>query len=144
MTLFISIFSILMVILANHPSNSGALPKSNLQEEVLTELRLQRSLADRSKKPQKSAKNQQKNQERKSKRKGHKSAARPGKRAFDPNFEFRACDYLDLVEVGYRQNSDSNCSPGDKFIFKVLCLKLTNSTHTTLSILIVTIVWINE
>ena len=23
------------------------------------------------------------------------------------------------MEVGYRQKSDSNCAPGDKFIFKV-------------------------
>ena len=51
MTLFISIFSILMVILANHPTDSGAVPKSNLQEEVLTEVRLQRSLVEGHMKP---------------------------------------------------------------------------------------------
>ena len=84
MTLFISIFSILMVILANHPTDSGAVPKSNLQEEVLTEVRLQRSSAGShmKKRPKRAKKNQ-------------------GGRKFDPNFEFRACDYLDLVEVGY-------------------------------------------
>ena len=42
-----------------------------------------------------------------------------GGRKFDPNFEFRACDYLDLVEVGYRERSDFDCKPGDKFVFKV-------------------------
>merc|ERR1712198_727581 len=50
MTSFISIFSILMVILANHPTNSGAVPKSNKlqQQDALTELteRMQRSLAE--------------------------------------------------------------------------------------------------
>ena len=115
MTLFISIFSILMVILANHPTNSGAVPKSSLQEEVLTEVRLQRSVAEShkrgrklGKKQERSGKNQKKSakkQERKSKRKGKKSAkkdlTKPAKRKFDPNFEFKACDYLDLVEVGY-------------------------------------------
>merc|ERR1712212_928533 len=34
------------------------------------------------------------------------------------NFEFRSCDYLDLVEVGYRPGSDYDCSPGDQFLFK--------------------------
>ena len=134
MTLFISIFSMLMVMLANHPTDSGAVPKSNLQEEVLTEVRLQRSLAKRpsrigqGKKRQRSGNNQKKKQEPKSKRKGRKSAnrdeAKPAKgkfmsRKFDPNFEFRACDYLDLVEVGYRERSDFDCKPGDKFVFKV-------------------------
>ena len=130
MTLFISIFSILMVILANHPTNSGA---SNLQEEVISltsvitsswrfeapEVRLQRSerhmkpLKRGRKKHQRSKKNHNKSKKKqtgKSKRKGRKSAnrdeAKPAKgkfmsRKFDPNFEFRACDYLDLVEVGY-------------------------------------------
>ena len=32
--------------------------------------------------------------------------------------KFGHCDYLDLVEVGGRD--DSNCSPGGKFLFKVL------------------------
>ena len=113
MTLFISIFSILMVILANHPTDSGAVQKSNLQEEV----RLQRSLVEGSSKlgkkhqrSRKSHKNSAKKLKRKSKRKGNKSVKKsqpiPGKRKFmdgkfDPNFEFKACDYLDLVEVGY-------------------------------------------
>merc|ERR1719378_1737150 len=35
-------------------------------------------------------------------------------------FEFQACDYLDLVEVGYRLNSDYDCEPGDKFLFKAV------------------------
>ena len=52
MTLFVSIFSILMVILANHPANSGTVRKSN----------------------------------------------RRGKQ--DLEFEFKPCDYVDLVEVG--------------------------------------------
>jgi len=137
MTLFVSIFSILMVILANHPTNSGAVPKSNLQEKVLTEVRLQRSVAEShkrgrklGKKHERSGKKQKKSakkQERKFKRKGHKATkkdlTKPAKRIsrkFDPNFEFKACDYLDLAEVGYRQNSDSSCSPGDKFIFKAV------------------------
>merc|ERR1712181_87727 len=36
----------------------------------------------------------------------------------DTDFEFQACDYLDLVEVGYRQDSDYNCTQGSKFLFK--------------------------
>merc|ERR1711981_1267387 len=101
-----------------------------LQEEVITEVRLQRSLAEHHKRGrklgkmhQKSSKKQKKKQERKSKRRGHKPAKRKFMSGdFDPKseFEFRACDYLDLVEVGYRQNSSSNCSPGDKFIFKAV------------------------
>ena len=157
MTSFISIFSILMVILANHPTNSGAVPKSNKlqQQDTLTELteRMQRSLAEpeqshikpgkRGKKlakKQRPGKKRQKSamkQERKSKRKGVKSSksaktkpakkmngkeTRPSKRMKEKQggFEFQACDYLDLVEVGYRPNSDYNCEPGDKFLFKVL------------------------
>ena len=60
--------------------------------------------------------------QRKSPRKGQDSAKRNpaeervGKQA---GFEFRACDYLDLVEVGYRERSDFDCKPGDKFVFKV-------------------------
>ena len=131
-----------MVILANHPTNSGAVPKSNkLQEDALTELtgRMQRSLAESHMKPakrgrklakkQRSGKKRQKSakkQERKSKRKGNKSSKRgetkPARRISGKqgNFEFQSCDYLDLVEVGYRPGSDYDCSPGDKFLFKVL------------------------
>ena len=49
------------------------------------------------------------------------------------DFEFQACDYLDLVEVGYRQSSDYNCAPGQKFLFKVFSfsLKLTNFNRVT-------------
>ena len=36
------------------------------------------------------------------------------------NFEFSSCDYVDLVEVGHRKQSDYNCSMGDKFVLKVL------------------------
>ena len=35
------------------------------------------------------------------------------------DFEFQACDYLDLVEVGYRPGSDFNCAPGGEFLFEV-------------------------
>merc|ERR1719295_2430968 len=62
----------------------------------------------------------------KSKRKGVKSSkgaeTRPAKRKSGKQngFEFQACDYLDLVEVGYRPNSDYNCEPGDKFLFKAV------------------------
>merc|ERR1719385_12216 len=65
-------------------------------------------------------------QQRKSKRRGDKSSKRaetkPAKRmnGKEGGFEFRACDYLDLVEVGYRPNSDYNCEPGDKFLFKAV------------------------
>ena len=132
-----------MVILANHPTNSGAVPKSNKlqQQDALTELteRMQRSLAESHMKPamggrklakkQRSGKKRQKSakkQAMKSKRKGVKSPkraeTRPAKRMKEKQggFEFQACDYLDLVEVGYRPNSDYNCEPGDKFLFKVL------------------------
>ena len=34
----------------------------------------------------------------------------------DPD-RYNHCDYIDLVEVGYRE--DSTCKPGDKVIFKV-------------------------
>merc|ERR1719234_2360931 len=81
---------------------------------------------------QKSAKKNQKKsgkrQERKSRRRGqdkkNKVETKPaiakqrmsGKQ--DTDFEFQACDYLDLVEVGYRQDSDYNCTQGSKFLFK--------------------------
>ena len=131
-----------MVILANHPTNSGAVPKSNeIQQNALTELteRMQRSLAEghmktamggrKMTKKQRSGKKRQKSakkQAMKSKRKGVKSPkraeTRPAKRKSGKQggFKFQACDYLDLVEVGYRPNSDYNCEPGDKFLFKVL------------------------
>ena len=34
--------------------------------------------------------------------------------------KFGHCDYVDLVEVGYREGS--NCGPGGKFLFKVIFL----------------------
>merc|ERR1712198_73655 len=157
MTSFISIFSILMVILANHPTNSGAVPKSNKlqQQDALTELteRMQRSLAEPeqshmkpAKRGKKLAKKQRsgkkgkksaKKQEGKSKRRGGKSSKRaktkpvkrmngketkPSKRMKEKqsSFEFRSCDYLDLVEVGQRPNSDFDCGIGDKFLFKAV------------------------
>merc|ERR1719180_697550 len=131
MKMFISIFSILMVIMVNHSTNSGAVPESkNLQQQdVLPEVRMQRSaLAEPAKrrgpksgkKGKKSAKKNQKKstkQERKSRRRGQGSAKKSaetkpaiakqrmsGKQ--DTDFEFQACDYLDLVEVGYREDSD--------------------------------------
>ena len=80
---------------------------------------------------QRSAKKQKKSSKkrvtRKSKRKGHKSAERgerkPLKRMSgkqSENFKFRSCDYVDLVEVGHRKQSDYNCSVGDKFVLKVI------------------------
>ena len=33
--------------------------------------------------------------------------------------KFGHCDYIDLVEVGYRAGSINNCAPGGKFLFKV-------------------------
>merc|ERR1719385_351578 len=65
-------------------------------------------------------------QQRKSKRRGDKSSKRaetkPAKRMKEKqgNFEFRSCDYLDLVEVGHRLNSDFDCGIGDKFLFKAV------------------------
>jgi len=155
MTMFISIFSILMVIMVNmHSTNSGAVPGSkNLQErDVLPEVRMQRSaLAEPAKKRgkklgkkkqrsgkkgQKSAKKNQKKsakkQERKSRRRGGQESAKKRRPETKPaiskqsrmsgrqntDFKFQACDYLDLVEVGYRQSSDYNCAPGQKFLFK--------------------------
>ena len=141
MTSFVSIFSILMVILVNHSTNSGALQKSNLRQNI--EARMQRPVAESyikpakkgrkltkkhgetGKKHQKSFRSHKKSavqDQRKSPRKGQDSAKRNpaeervGKQA---GFEFRACDYLDLVEVGYRERSDFDCKPGDKFVFKV-------------------------
>ena len=138
MTLSISLFSIMMVILAsNHPTNSGAVPKSNLQQEVLANVRMQRSLAERNmehtrrgrkseKKRQKNQKKSAKKQERKPERKGHKTSKRvkavSGKRMSGTqrsDFELRACDYVDLVEIGHRQRSDWDCGQGQKFVFKV-------------------------
>ena len=34
----------------------------------------------------------------------------------DPD-RYKHCDYIDLVEVGYRE--DSLCEPGDQIVFKV-------------------------
>ena len=48
-----------------------------------------------------------------------KSVARGKGRQSEFNGTFQHCDYLDLTEVGYRQTSDFNCKPGDKFLFKV-------------------------
>ena len=33
--------------------------------------------------------------------------------------KFKHCDYLNLLEVGYRARSDFSCKAGDKFLFKV-------------------------
>ena len=33
--------------------------------------------------------------------------------------KFKHCDYLNLLEVGYRARSDFDCKAGDKFLFKV-------------------------
>jgi len=43
------------------------------------------------------------------------SARQIAKETADPD-RYKHCDYLDLVEVGYRQ--DSICKPGDKMVFK--------------------------
>merc|ERR1719180_527696 len=122
--------------MVNHSTNSGAVPGSKKlqQQDLLPEVRMQRSaLAEPAKKnrgqksgkkPQKSAKKSQKKsakrQEKKSRRRGqekkNKVETKPaiakqrmsGKQ--DTDFEFQACDYLDLVEVGYRQDSDYNCT----------------------------------
>merc|ERR1719234_788511 len=152
MNMFISIFSILVVIMVNHSTNSGAVPESKhlQQQDVLPEVRMQRSaLAEPAKKRgqksgkkrqrsgkkgQKSAKKNQKKsakrQERKSRRKDQDKSAKKSaetkpaiakqrmSRKQDTDFEFQACDYLDLVEVGYRQDSDYNCTQGSKFLFK--------------------------
>jgi hypothetical protein len=48
-------------------------------------------------------------QEEKTKPKAHQKEGR-----------FNHCDYIDLVEVGHRDNS--NCAPGGKFLFKVFIL----------------------
>ena len=47
----------------------------------------------------------------------------------DPD-RYNHCDYLDLVEVGYRQ--DSECKPGDKMVFKVgnFKFKMPRLKHT--------------
>ena len=48
----------------------------------------------------------------------------------DPD-RYKHCDYLDLVEVGYRE--DSICKPGDKMVFKVnylVAVKDFDGTHT--------------
>ena len=130
-----------MVILANHPTNSGAVPKSNKlqQQDALTELtERMRSLAESHMKlakrgrklatklrPGKKRQMSVNKQERKSKRRGVKSSKRaeskPAKRmnGKQGDFEFQACDYLDLVEVGYRPGSDFNCAPGGEFLFEV-------------------------
>ena len=42
--------------------------------------------------------------------------------------KFGHCDYIDLVEVGYRDGSISNCAPGGKFLFKVNRPPLLSST----------------
>ena len=81
MTLFISIFAILMVILGNHPPNSGAVQKLNLRKEVSTEFRTQRN-------------------GRKFTKKGDTVHGKKMRGKQDLDFEFKSCDYVDLVEVG--------------------------------------------
>merc|ERR1719300_99153 len=85
----------------------------------------------------KKGKKSAKKQERKSKRRGGKSSkgaktkpakkmngkeTKPSKRMKEKqsSFEFRSCDYLDLVEVGQRPNSDFDCKIGDKFLLKAV------------------------
>merc|ERR1719180_520207 len=92
MKMFISIFSILMVIMVNHSTNSGAVPESkNLQQQdVLPEVRMQRSaLADPAKKRglklgrkrQRSGKNGKKSAKKSQKKSAKKQGRKSGRKS---------------------------------------------------------------
>ena len=92
MTSLIPILAILIMVIINHSTDSGAVSESNPHKDL--QFRMSRSFEN-------------------SKNKKHKSSAVPGQK----QMELKHCDYIDLVEVGYRE--DSTCKPGDKVIFKV-------------------------
>ena len=146
MTSFISLFCLIVITVVVHPGNSGAVPSSSLQQDhPASNVRNQRSSGSprrplrrkhkKRQKPKNSVKRNQKlkrklrktkkRQERRSKAADkisakvvqEKSVAKTNERQSE--FNFQHCDYLDLTEVGYRQTSDFNCAPGDKFLFKV-------------------------
>ena len=164
MTSFISLFCLILITVVVHPGNCGAVPSSSLQQDhPASNVRNQRSLDSlgrplrrkhkKRQKPKTSGKKNQKlkrklrktkkRQERKSKAADKisaevvqkKSVARAKGRQSEFNGTFQHCDYLDLTEVGYRQTSDFNCAPGDKFIFKVctqniLCGVISNCSNS--------------
>ena len=163
MTSFISLFCLIVITVVVHPGNCGAVPSSSLQQDhPASNVRNQRSLGSpgrpsgrkhkKRQKPKKSVKRNQKfkrklrktkkRQERKSKATGNmsakvvqkKSVARAKGKQSEFNGTFQHCDYLDLTEVGYRQTSDFNCTPGDKFLFKVCNQNIlcgVSSTYST-------------
>ena len=139
MTSFISIFAILMVVIINLSTNSGAISKAKPHQNL--ELRKFRSFSKSgtSKKGKFSTNNRymsvqngrnsdKKGQEKSSKKnqkmrkpkgqkklpKKHEKSAMKGQRQ-----NFVHCDYIDLHELGHRGCSDFDCKPGGKFLVKV-------------------------
>ena len=172
MTSFISVFCLIVITVFVHPGNCGAVPSSSLQQDhPASNVRSQRSLGSlgrplgrkhkKRQKPKTSSKKNQKvkrklkkskkRQERRSKAADKISAkvvqknsvARAKGRQSEFNGTFQHCDYLDLTEVGYRQTSDFNCAPGDKFLFKVCNQKILGWVTPTGSYSFVIVCWIN-
>ena len=172
MTSFISLFCLILITVVVHPGNCGAVPSSSLQQDhPASNVRNQRSLGlpgrplkrkhKKRQKPRTSGKKNQKlkrklmkskkRQTRKSKAAGNMSAkvvqtesvAKTNGRQSEFNGTFQHCDYLDLTEVGYRQTSDFNCAPGDKFLFKVCNQNiLCSGVSSTSSYSFVIVAWL--
>ena len=100
--------------------------KKNIRKSELAKMQaaeVNQEMEDQEKKKSKDTKTS--NPRRKSKRfKGKNIAIQKKENIFVKTrageSKFGHCDYVDLVEVGYREGS--NCGPGGKFLFKVIFL----------------------
>ena len=105
---FIPIFTILLVLMVNHSTDSGAV--SNPHKKI--EFRKSRSFV-------------------KSKTKKHGKSAMKSRK----QMELKHCDYIDLSEVGHRQCSDFDCKPSGKFLIKVFLKLFCSIQHNFINIL---------
>ena len=139
MTSAISIFAILMVVIINLSTNSGAISKAKPHQNL--ELRKFRSFSKSgtSKKGKfsannrhmsvKNGRNSDKKGQKKSSKKNQKMRKPKGQKKLPKKHEksamkgqrqnFVHCDYIDLHELGHRGCSDFDCKPGGKFLVKV-------------------------
>jgi len=112
----------------NKSKTGNGKPKEKAKRKGTKNKKQNRHSKDRKKNKDKKMKKKKKNDNRKLKTKKEKSevkansdkeekeAARQVATATADPDRYKHCDYLDLVEVGYRQ--DSICKPGDKMVFK--------------------------
>ena len=140
MTSVIPIFALMMLVMINHSTDSGAVSKSNPHQnfEIRKSRSFEKSKTGHFKKDLFPAKNYQRSAVRGQKpfKKGQKMSAKMSRKKNKMKLtkkhqesaiksqqqmelkDFRHCDYIDLREVGHRQCSD--CRPGGKFLFQVL------------------------